>query len=345
MSRESAGLRVSLHSPDYRAAVRIEINHRLKWPSWLRFTRMLLPLILLAGTCGANESASRIAQTAPFPDGNSRSALLGSFFALDLEGAKGNTAALLVCLLAVVAFGAIGVLIANSRQGRPAQTRRSGLPFVRAPFVSFWRAEEDERKRVSRELHDSVGQILTGVGLQLRALRSTSLPPDQLRARLEETCRLNAEALRLVRDLAMSLRPALLDDVSLIAALEWQARQLSRQAGIPFSLEASGNLEELPETHRTCIYRCVQEALTNCAKHSQATSIRITVYASAGSVNVTIEDDGIGFKLEKTSGKGLGLLGMRERVAEVNGKLSVVSRQHGGTALSLEIPVPGSVTA
>ena len=143
----------------------------------------------------------------------------------------------------------------------------------------------------------------------------------------------------------MSLRPALLDDVSLIAALEWQARQLSRQAGIPFSLDASGNLEELPETHRTCIYRCVQEALTNCAKHSQATSIRITVYASAGSVNVTIEDDGIGFKLEKTSSKGLGLLGMRERVAEVNGKLSVVSRQHGGTALSLEIPVPGSVTA
>ena len=319
MSREFAGLRVSLHSPDYHAAVRIEINHRWKWPSWLRFKRMLLPLILVASTCGANESAFRTAQTAPFPDGNSRSASRGSFFALDLEGAKGNAAALLVCLLAAVAFGAIGVLIANSRQGRPAQARRSGLPFVRAPFVSFWRAEEDDRKRVSRELHDSVGQILTGVGLQLRALRSTSLPPDQLIAQ------------------ALFTR--------LIAALEWQARQLSRQAGIPFSLEASGNLEELPETHRTCIYRCVQEALTNCAKHSQATSIRITVYASAGSVNVTIEDDGIGFKLEKTSSKGLGLLGMRERVAEVNGKLSVVSRQHGGTALSLEIPVPGSVTA
>src|SRR6201984_638549 len=228
MSRESAGLRVSLRSPDYHAAVRIAINHRLKWPSWLRFTRMLLPLILLASTCGANESASRTAQTAPFPDGNSRSASRGYFFALDLEGAKGNTAALLICLLAGVAFGAIGVLIANSRQRRPAQARRSGLPFVRAPFVSFWRAEEDERKRVSRELHDSVGQILTGVGLQLRAVRSRYLPPDQLRARLEETCRLNAEALRLGRGLAIDLLPALLEDVSLIAALESRGRAVSR---------------------------------------------------------------------------------------------------------------------
>jgi signal transduction histidine kinase len=330
MSKEIPGLSFSAPSPARHEAVRRERNYESKRPFRLHFERVLLPMILLAGICGASESAYRTAQTA-------------SLFALDSRRFEGSV--LVVCLFAAAAFGCARLVLINLEQGRKPQTKQSAPPSMRAPSSSFWRARDDERKHLSRELHDSVGQILTAVGLQLRALRSASLPPDQLRMHLDETCRMNAEALRLVRDLAMGLRPALLDDVSLVSALEWQARQFSRQTGISAALEAGGDLEELPEAHRTCIYRCVQEALTNCAKHAQAKSVCIVVRALAESVTVTIEDDGIGFDLEKTSGTGLGLLGMRERAAGVNGKLSLMSRQHGGTALTLEIPVPGGVPA
>lgn len=135
----------------------------------------------------------------------------------------------------------------------------------------------------------------------------------------------------------------MIDDVGLVVALEWQARQFSRQTEIPTSVESDGKLDELSEAHRICIYRCVQEALTNCAKHAHAKSIRIVICASGDGVNVTIEDDGIGMDRNTRSDGGLGLLGMRERVAELNGELRVASRECGGTAIILEIPLSGSV--
>jgi signal transduction histidine kinase len=268
---------------------------------------------------------------------------LASFVAADFTTFQAITGVLMGSLIAVAFLGYLRRIIENHRTGQKP-TKRCVLSVTREPSTMVWRAQEDDRKHLSRELHDSVGQLLTGVGLQLRALRSTSLPPDQMRDQLDEVCRLNAEALRQVRDLAMGLRPALLDDVSLVTALEWQVRQFSRQTGIAASLEANREIDKLPEAYRTCIYRCVQEALTNCSKHAQARNIRIAVRASATIVNVIIEDDGIGFDATK-SAPGLGLLGMRERVAGVNGSLSVTSRTQCGTALTLEIPVPGSVLA
>jgi len=235
-------------------------------------------------------------------------------------------------------------MIEKRQAAQQTTAKRRVLSVTREPSASFWGVHEDERKHLSRELHDSVGQLLTGVGLQLRALKSSSLPPQEMRNQLDEVCRMNAEALRQVRDLAMGLRPALLDDVSLVTALEWQVRQFSRQTGIEALLEANGEIEKLPEAHRTCIYRCVQEALTNCSKHAQAKNIRIVVRSSGGTVNVTIEDDGIGFDSGK-SARGLGLLGMRERVAGVNGTLSVNSQAQRGTSVILDIPVPGGVLA
>ena len=345
MFRKPAGLGFSLHRSVRHKAVRSKINYGSERPFGLQVELMLLPLILLAGICGASENAFRAAHSAPAPEAQAHSDSGEFFLAPDARRWEGNTSLLVACLLAAAAIGSARVVLINSRKWRRQQTKRPGLPYVRTPFSSFWRAQEDERKHLSRELHDSVGQTLTAVGLQLNSLRSTSLPPDQMRMRLDETCRLNAEALRLVRDLAMGLRPALLDDVSLVTALEWQARQFSRQTGVPASVEPRGSLQDLPEAHRTCIYRCVQEALTNCAKHAQAKSVRIVVCASDGSVSVTIEDDGIGFDYEETPGAGLGLLGMHERVSELNGKLSVVSGQRGGTTITLEIPVAGGVPA
>jgi signal transduction histidine kinase len=155
---------------------------------------------------------------------------------------------------------------------------------------------------------------------------------------------LNAEALRQVRDLAMGLRPALLDDVSIVAALEWQTRQFSRQTGISAMVEATGDSSGLFEANRVCIYRCVQEALTNCAKHARAKNVRILLSVSNTAADVVIEDDGIGLD-ESTCSKGLGLVGMRERVAGVRGSFSVATRSQGGTALTLRIPVTGDVLA
>jgi signal transduction histidine kinase len=325
MSREEPGLRPSLRKSSCDEPSP-GINEKFCW-----FRYGLLLLIVLAGLWWAG--AARLAPVD-----------LGLLAAADFTTFQATAGVLLVFLIAVAFLGCCRRMIEKRQAVQQTRAKRRVLSVTREPSASFWRAHEDERKHLSRELHDSVGQLLTGVGLQLRALKSSSLPPEVMRNQLDEVCRMNAEALRQVRDLAMGLRPALLDDVSLVTAIEWQVRQFSRQTGIEASLEASGEIEKLPEAHRTCIYRCVQEALTNCSKHAQAKNIRIVVRASGGTINVTIVDDGIGFDSDK-SARGLGLLGMRERVAGVNGTLSVNSLAQRGTSVTLDIPVPGDVLA
>lgn len=260
------------------------------------------------------------------------------------EVIQNTTIVLIASALALLLIGAYRRIIEKANRSRPVALRPRILSVPSQPATDFWRGQEEERKQISRELHDSVGQILTASGLQLRALRSNRLLPEEMRDDLEETCRLNAEALRQVRDLAMGLRPALLDDVSLVAALEWQIRQFARQTGITATVEARGNTDTLSEAHRICIYRCVQEALTNCAKHAHAHSVRVCVSVSDTEANVLIEDDGIGLE-EGSRATGLGVIGMRERVAGLRGTFSVAPRNHGGTALTLQIPVVGDVLA
>jgi len=257
---------------------------------------------------------------------------------------QSTTVALIASAIAMVALGCYRRLLEPGRRPASSSAKTPVLAIAPHPSADFWRAQEEERKQISRELHDSVGQLLTANGLQLRALKANRFLPEGMRSDLEDVCRLNAEALRQVRDLAMGLRPALLDDVSLVAALEWQARQFSRQTGISALVEASGETAELSEENRVCIYRCVQEALTNCAKHARAKNVRIEVSVSSTAANLIIEDDGIGLD-EKSGSKGLGIVGMRERLAGVRGSLSVARRNQGGTALTLQIPVIGDVLA
>ncbi|HST11741.1 MAG TPA: sensor histidine kinase [Terriglobales bacterium] len=324
MSRDVFGLRLSSHSPAGYHGFSIEPPQR-----WLRYGLLLLVLLPGLWVAGALRQASTE---------------LAILVSSDLASLRSIAALLVISLMAVACLGCFRRLRDKAQARDEAHVKHHVSPVVRDSSASFWRAQEDERKQLSRELHDSVGQLLTGVGLHLRALRSATPSSSEMRTQLDEACRLNAEALRQVRDLAMGLRPALLDDVSLITALEWQVRQFSRQTGISTSLEADREIGELSEAKRTCIYRCVLEALTNCAKHSQATNIRIVISGSRDAVRVTIEDDGIGFDTKQRAA-GIGLLGMRERVADVRGILSVDSREVGGTALTLEIPVFGSVLA
>jgi signal transduction histidine kinase len=200
------------------------------------------------------------------------------------------------------------------------------------------RLQEEERRRISRELHDEVGQLLTGLRMELRALsRLHGAPRDQFTARLDDTKLLLDRTVQAVRDLAMGLRPAMLDDLGLVPALQWQAREFERRHDIRVSMDLDSSLDVLPDTYRTTIFRIVQEALTNCAKHAKATSIEISLQNRQGLVCLSIADDGVGL-LRPAPRSGLGLVGIQERIRELGGWFAARNRESGGTVLTAEIP-------
>jgi signal transduction histidine kinase len=202
-------------------------------------------------------------------------------------------------------------------------------------------AQEGERKALSRELHDEVGQTMTALGIEianLEKLRSAATP-EVFRARIEEAKKLNADAMRSIRDLAMGLRPSMLDDLGLEPALQWQGREFSRHTGVPANVQVSGVLDELSDSQRTSIYRLVQEALTNCARHAKAKNVLVSVQAKDNQVIVVVQDDGIGFEASARSRSGLGLLGIQERVQALEGSLKIASERNKGTVLRAEIPL------
>jgi signal transduction histidine kinase len=198
--------------------------------------------------------------------------------------------------------------------------------------------QEEERRSLSRELHDQIGQLLTAIRIGAGNLEE-DLPADSDRAKLQldQIKRLSEQTLRTVRDLAMGLRPAMLDDLGLGAALEWQARQHSRLCGVPVSLELDG-AENLSDSQRTCVYRVVQEALTNIAKHARALNIAVSVKTVEDGISILVRDDGAGFDVAE-AGKGLGLLGIKERVRQLGGDASIESQRGSGTSLRAWLPL------
>src|SRR5215471_14121188 len=198
-------------------------------------------------------------------------------------------------------------------------------------------AQEVERSSLSRELHDEVGQMMTALAMELRNLSALRYAEGAaFEDRLEDARRLNADAMRAIRDLAMGLRPSMLDDIGLEAALQWQGREFSRHTGVPAAVSVEGAPDHLTDAQQTCIYRVVQEALTNCARHANARRVSVKVYAAADIV-VIIEDDGVGFAPDSIRG-GLGLLSIRERVEALDGKVRISSVPNHGTVLQVSIP-------
>ncbi|HWR13518.1 MAG TPA: ATP-binding protein [Terriglobales bacterium] len=207
-------------------------------------------------------------------------------------------------------------------------------------------AQETERKSLSRELHDEVGQTLTALGMELANIEAMRTAEESsFRDRIDEAKRLNAEAMRSVRGLAMGLRPSMLDDLGLEPALEWQGREFSRHTGVPATVRVKGGFDDLDDQVRTCIYRVVQEALTNCARHAHASHVEISVTKESEKVLVEIKDNGKGFDVRMKTRTGLGLIGMKERVESLGGELSILSSTGTGTAVSLHIPVSTGVAA
>jgi signal transduction histidine kinase len=145
--------------------------------------------------------------------------------------------------------------------------------------------------------------------------------------------------MRAIRDLAMGLRPSMLDDLGLEAALQWQGREFSRHTGVPAIVQVDGSCDQLTDAQQTCIYRVVQEALTNCARHAKAKSVLVSLHTKPEDVVVLIQDDGIGFNGKASLRGGLGLLGIRQRVDAMDGSLFNTTRPNGGKTLQVQIPV------
>src|SRR5215468_7639604 len=200
-------------------------------------------------------------------------------------------------------------------------------------------AHEVERRALSRELHDEVGQMMTALGIQLGNLDTLRTNDEAaFRVRLEDAKQLNVDAMRTLRDLAMGLRPSMLDDLGLSAALEWQGREFSRHTGVPASVSVAGALDDLSDAQRTCIYRVVQEALTNCARHANATNVTVSVRTAKENIVVVVRDDGIGFKQSLSMRVGIGLLGIKERVQALDGKFNISSAPRQGTTIQVQLP-------
>lgn len=199
-------------------------------------------------------------------------------------------------------------------------------------------AQEQERQTLSRELHDQVGQALTAIKIDV-ARAEQALQPEQtdLIERLRRARQGAEETLEIIRRLSMLLRPSMLDDLGLSAALGWYAKQFSASTAIRVTLNDDGSADQLPDAHKTSLYRIVQEALTNCARHAEAHAVVIRLGSAEDRYVVVIEDDGKGF-VPSSQARGIGLIGIEERVAEMGGILQLSSKPGVGTKIHVSIP-------
>ena len=204
-------------------------------------------------------------------------------------------------------------------------------------------AQEEERKSLSRELHDHVAQVLTALRMELGRIERSRSPADARVGVAVSECKKQVDQLfRTVRDLSLGLRPSMLDDFGLRAALEWLVRDAVRRFNVDIDLEITGEVDQLADRIQTCVYRSVQEAVTNCVRHAKARRITVRVVRAAESLDVSITDDGVGFDtLQRRT--GLGLHGIDERAKELNGRVTLTSRADHGTRLAMHVPLTAEV--
>ena len=207
---------------------------------------------------------------------------------------------------------------------------------ARALSAQVVQAQELERRAIARDLHDEIGQSLSELLLDVgKAARASD--PSQVQLQLHAIADTAERTVEAVRRMALSLRPSMLDDLGLVAALEWQAREVGHQTGLDVQVQAEDSAGDLPDAYRTCIYRVAQEALRNCARHASAKHVRIGLERSSNIVVLRVEDDGRGFLANRT--RGLGLLGMQERAGQLRGRVRVQSAPGSGTCVTAEIPL------
>jgi signal transduction histidine kinase len=256
---------------------------------------------------------------------------------------------LVVALIAVVRLRVVERR--SDEQRTRAETAEGQMRQLSQQLVA---TQEEERRKLSRELHDHVGQMLTALKLEVGRLERTRTPPSagagatmasastpekSLSAVVAECRRLADTMLHTVRDLALGLRPSMLDDLGLQPALEWHVRDFRRRYSPRVDLSITGDLSDLPDHLRTGVYRIVQEALTNCVRHAKAEHVDINVNRTGLRLDVVVADDGVGFD-KAARPNGLGLLGIEERVRELHGTYTLHTRPNRGTRLLVTLPMP-----
>jgi len=199
-------------------------------------------------------------------------------------------------------------------------------------------AQEEERRAISRELHDEVGQSLSA--LLMEAGNAAARVPDdstEVRRHVDSIKKLAEASVNVIRNMTLLLRPSMLDDFGLVPALEWQAREVSKRTGMRVQVAAEESAGQLPDELKTCIYRVVQEALHNCARHANARSVKVVVRREESRIFLSVEDDGRGFDAARV--RGLGLVGMEERVNHLGGAFEIDSWPGGGTKVAAHLPI------
>jgi len=209
-------------------------------------------------------------------------------------------------------------------------------------------AQEEERKKISRELHDEIAQTLTGINVRLAALKTSATHNTRgLQSKISSAQRMVEKSVDIVHRFARELRPTVLDDLGLIPALHSFVKGFSKQTGIRIRLTIFAGVEKLDNARRTTLYRVAQEALTNVARHAQASVVDVSIDKLPNGIGMKIKDDGKSFQVERVlqakKNKRLGLLGMRERVEMVGGSFAVESAPGKGTRISVQIPVTNGI--
>lgn len=199
-------------------------------------------------------------------------------------------------------------------------------------------AQEDERRSIARELHDEVGQSMSLLLMELgNAASQVSEEQSGLRQQIQTARRVAETTLNSIRNISLLLRPSMLDDFGLVPALNWQAREVSRRTGIRVDVSAEDLPDTLSDEHRTCVFRIVQEALHNATRHAQATNVRVVVRQEPSRLLLVVQDNGRGFDPQTT--RGMGLLGMEERVRHLGGSIQIESEPGRGALIQVELPL------
>lgn len=283
----------------------------------------------------------------------------------DLGGAKSTGAGHLEALMASLSHRTVDLAASNLKLNLEISQRRSVERALRAKERSHAKsleksarlqrqlrrlsrqllsAQEDERKKISRELHDVIGQTLAGINIHLSNLKMAAAHEQKdFGRKITQTQRLVEKSADLVNNFARELRPAVLDDLGLIPALHSFMKTFTTETGVRTRLTTVAAVEGLTATRRTALFRVAQEALTNVARHAKATTVKVTIEKLSSAIRMTIEDDGKSFEVRSAFRRGgrkrLGLLGMRERIEMVGGRFQVESAPGKGTIITGTIPL------
>lgn len=234
---------------------------------------------------------------------------------------------------------------AASRSGRllkESHRERESLRLLSRKLLS---AQEDERKRISRDLHDVVAQALTGINVRLAGINlQTTADARKLLRKIAVAQKLLEQSMEVVHRFAVDLRPSVLDDLGLIPALSSYLRRFTEECGVTVSFTATPAVEQLDNASRTALYRIVQEGLANISRHAGARAATVRIDDPPGLIRLAITDDGKGFRTDKPAPANgrlrLGLLGMKERAEMVGGTFQLTSSPGKGTTIRVELPCP-----